>query len=155
MGEPEPQGICGGDGIMAFSGYLIKLIAANGTKTELPIKYIRYETYKCERNTMDLDPTRSLDGILHRNPLSHTAYKVEFDTPSMTGQELQTFLSIIRAKYRNTLAKDVYMEYYEPESDSYKTGHFYVPDISFQIRNVDAVNSKINYSQVRIAFIEY
>lgn len=140
---------------MSFNGYLIKLIATNNTKTELPIKYIRYDTYKCERNTMDLDPTRSLDGVLHRNPLSHTAYKVEFETVSMDSTQLQAFLSIIRAKYRNKLAKDVMMEYYEPESDSYKTGHFYVPDISFQIRNVDSANNKINYSQIRIAFIEY
>lgn len=140
---------------MSFNGYLIKLIATNNTKTELPIQYIRYSTYKCEKNTMDLDPTRSLDGILHRNPLGHTAYKVEFETVSMDNVQLQAFLSIIRAKYRNKLAKDVMMEYYEPESDSYKTGHFYVPDISFPIRNVDTAHNKINYNQVRIAFIEY
>lgn len=140
---------------MSFNGYLIRLIATNNTKTELPIKYIRYDTYKCEKNTMDLDPTRSLDGQLHRNPLRHTAYKVEFETPSMSGQELQAFLSIIRAKYRSSLAKDVYMEYYDPEVDSYRTGHFYVPDINFQIRNVDTAHNKINYNQVRIAFIEY
>ena len=140
---------------MSFNGYLIKLIATNNTKTELPIQYIRYSTYKCEKNTMDLDPTRSLDGILHRNPLSHTAYKVEFETVSMDNVQLQAFLSIIRAKYRSPLAKDVYMEYYDPEVDSYRTGHFYVPDISFPIRNVDTAHNKINYNQVRIAFIEY
>lgn len=140
---------------MSFNGYLIKLIATNNTKTELPIQYIRYSTYKCEKNTMDLDPTRSLDGILHRNPLSHTAYKVEFETVSMDSVQLQAFLSIIRAKYRSPLAKDVYMEYYDPEVDSYRTGHFYVPDISFPIRNVDTAHNKINYNQVRIAFIEY
>lgn len=140
---------------MSFNGYLIKLIATNNTKTELPIQYIRYSTYKCEKNTMDLDPTRSLDGILHRNPLSHTAYKVEFETVSMDNVQLQAFLSIIRAKYRSSLAKDVYMEYYDPEVDSYRTGHFYVPDISFPIRNVDTAHNKINYNQVRIAFIEY
>ena len=140
---------------MSFNGYLIKLIATNNTKTELPIKYIRYSTYKCEKNTMDLDPTRDLTGVLHRNPLSHTAYKVEFETVSMDGTQLQAFLSIIRAKYRSSLAKDVYMEYYDPEVDSYRTGHFYVPDINFQIRNVDTAHNKINYNQVRIAFIEY
>lgn len=140
---------------MSFNGYLIKLIATNNTKTELPIQYIRYSTYKCEKNTMDLDPTRSLDGILHRNPLSHTAYKVEFETVSMDNVQLQAFLSIIRAKYRSSLAKDVYMEYYDPEVDSYRTGHFYVPDINFPIRNVDTAHNKINYNQVRIAFIEY
>ena len=104
---------------------------------------------------MDLDPTRDLTAVLHRNPLSHTADKVEFETISMTNTELQTFLAIIRNHYRNALAKDVMMEYYEPESDSYKTGHFYVPDISFSIRNIDTNNNVINYNQIRIAFIEY
>lgn len=140
---------------MSYNGYLIKLIATNGTKTELPIKYIRYQTYKVERNTMDLDPTRSLDAVLHRNPLPHTADKVEFETVSMDNTQLQAFLSIIRNHYRNPLAKDVYMEYYEPESDSYKTGHFYVPDISFTIRNIDNAKNVVNYGQTRIAFIEY
>lgn len=140
---------------MAFSGYLIKLISTSNVKTELPIKYIRYQTYKVERNTMDLDPTRDLAGELHRNPLAHTADKVEFETISMTNTELQAFLNIIRNHYRNPLEKDVMMEYYEPESDSYKTGHFYVPDISFTIRNIDSVHTIVNYGQVRIAFIEY
>ena len=140
---------------MSFNGYLIKLISTSNVKTELPISYIRYSTYKVERNTMDLDPTRDLTAVLHRNPLSHTADKVEFETISMTNTELQTFLAIIRNHYRNALEKDVMMEYYEPESDSYKTGHFYVPDISFGIRNIDTANNIINYNQVRIAFIEY
>ena len=140
---------------MSFNGYLIKLISTSNVKTELPISYIRYQTYKVERNTMDLDPTRDLTAVLHRNPLSHTADKVEFETISCTNTELQTFLSIIRNHYRSALAKDVMMEYYEPESDSYRTGHFYVPDISFSIRNIDTTNNVINYNQVRIAFIEY
>ena len=120
---------------MSFNGYLIKLISTSNVKTELPISYIRYQTYKVERNTMDLDPTRDLTAVLHRNPLSHTANKVEFECVSMDNTKLQAFLSIIRSHYRNALAKDVWLEYYEPESDSYKTGHFYVPDISFGIRN--------------------
>ena len=140
---------------MAFAGYLLKLIAANGTKTEISLKYIRYDTYSVERNVMDLDPTRDLAGQLHRNPLSHTADKVEFETPSMDNTQVQALMSIIRAKYRNPLEKDVMLEYYEPESDSYKTGHVYVPDINFKMRNVDSAHNKINYDQIRIAFIEY
>lgn len=140
---------------MAFNGYLLRLIAQDDTRTEIPIEYIRYQTYKAERNTMDLDPVRNLDGLLHRNPLPHTAFKVEFELVSMDNVKLQQFLSIIRSHYRNLVAKDVYLEYYETESDSYKTGHFYVPDISMPIRNIDTVNHVINYGQIRVAFIEY
>ena len=59
---------------MAFSGYLIKFTAANGTVTEFPITYIRYETYKATPNQrMDLDPTRDTTGLLHRNALQQAA----------------------------------------------------------------------------------
>lgn len=141
---------------MAFTGSLVKLIAVNGTKTDIPVKqYIRYSTYKCERNTMDLDPTRDLSAVLHRNPLSHTAYKIEFELTMMDNNRFETFMNLIRSHYRNSVAKDVYLEYYEPESNSYKTGHFYVPDISTPIRNIDFDNNIINYNQIRVAFIEY
>lgn len=140
---------------MSFDGYLMKLIAVNGDKTEIPIEFIRYQTYKCERNTMDLDPTRDLTAVLHRNPLPHTAYKIEFELTMMDNNRFEQFMNLIRSNYRNALAKDVYLEYYEPESNSYKTGHFYVPDISTPIRNIDIANRIINYQQIRVAFIEY
>lgn len=140
---------------MSFNGYLMRLIAPSNTYTVIPIDYIRYQTYKCERNTMDLDPTRDLTAVLHRNPLQHTAYKIEFELTMMDNNRFEQFMNLIRSHYRNALAKDVYLEYYEPESNSYKTGHFYVPDISTPIRNVDLDNNIINYGQIRIAFIEY
>ena len=140
---------------MSFNGYLIKLISTSNVKTEIPIDYIRYSTYKIEKNTMDLDPTRDLTARLHRNPLSHTADKIELELHSMDNAKLQNFFSLLRSHYRNPVEKDVYIEYYEPESDSYKTGHFYVPDISTPIRNIDLDHNVINYNQIRVAFIEY
>lgn len=140
---------------MAFNGYLIRFKNTDNTYTELPLKWMRYESYKVEKNTMDLDPTRSLTGLLYRNPLSHTASKIEFNIPSMTNTQVEQFMSLLRSKYRNPLEKDVYLQYYLPEDNSYHEGHFYVPDIGFTIRNVDTARNIINYNETRVAFIEY
>lgn len=145
---------------MAFNGYLLKLKGGStpGVPAEeiIPLKpYIRYDSYKVKRNVMDLDPTRSLTGLLYRNPLQHTASKIEFEVPEMDQRQLQILLSLIRSHFISPLAKDVELEYYLPETDSYYTGHFYMPDIEFNIRNIDQVNRVINYGATRIAFVEY
>lgn len=141
---------------MAFSGYLIKFTSANGTVTELPLKYMRYETYKITPNQrMDLDPTRDTTGLLHRNALQHTASKVEFQVPRMTNTEMATLMTLIRGNWLNPLARDVNLTYYDPETNGYKSGHFYMPDIQWTIRNVDATHNIINYEETRLAFIEY
>lgn len=142
---------------MSFNGYLLKLIAANGTKTEIPLEYIRYSTYKITPNQrLDLDTgLRDITGVMHRNVVQHMVTKVEFHTPSMNNVQLNWLLTLLRNHWRVAIERDVYLEYYDMETDSYKTGHFYIPDIDYDIRNVDAANNIINYNEVRIAFIEY
>lgn len=141
---------------MAFTGYLIKFTARNGTVTELPIKYMAFESYKITPNQrMDLDPTRDTTGLLHRNALQHTATKVEFETPPLSNNQVEALMSILRANWLNTLERDVNMSYYDPETNGYKSGHFYMPDVQFIMRNVDTVHNIINYNPARFAFIEY
>lgn len=142
---------------MAFSGYLLKLIASGGTKTEIPLEFIRYSTYKVTPDQMlDLDTgLRDITGVMHRNVVAHTATKVEFETPSMDNTKANTLVQLLMSHVRVARERDVYLEYYDTYTDSYKQGHFYIPDINFEIRNVDAPNNVINYNQVRIAFIEY
>ena len=139
---------------MAFSGYLIKLGGASGT--ELPLKYMRYETYKAAPNQrFDLNSTRDTTGVLHRTTLAHTATKVEFETPYMTNSDVNTMMTLIKTYWTSVSERRLTLQYYDSETDSYKTGNFYMPDINFDIRNVDTVKNIINYQQIRIAFIEY
>lgn len=142
---------------MSFSGYLVKLIATDNTKTEIPLEYIRYSTYKITPNQrLDLDTgLRGLDGVMHRNVVQHEVSKLEFNTPSMTNTKLNVLLTMLRNHWRDPIQRDVYLEYYDMETDSYKTGHFYIPDITYEIRNIDTARNIINYNEVRIAFIEY
>lgn len=142
---------------MAFSGYLMKLISTSNVKTEIPLTFIRYETYKVTPDQMlDLDTgLRDVTGVMHRNVVGHQVTKIEFQTPSLESSQANVLIQLLMSHVRVARERDVYLEYFDPYTNGYKTGHFYIPDIDFEIRNIDAVNSIINYSQIRIAFIEY
>lgn len=142
---------------MAFNGYLLRLISASGVYTEIPLDLIRYDTYKATPDQrLDLDTgLRDLTGVMHRVVVNHTATKVEFNTVAMNSDQADALVNLLTSNVRNYLERDVYLEYWDTESQSYKTGHFYIPDIQWQIRNIDVAKRKINYNETRIAFIEY
>lgn len=136
---------------MAFDGYLLKL-----SGDTLPLKYIYKESYKVTPNRrQDLDPKRDETGKLHRNTLSHTASTIEFTTKPMWNNEMAALMSFIRSRYTNTSEKKVSVKYYCPDTNSYKTGNFYVPDLEFSMNYVDSKKNMILYNSMTIEFIEY
>ena len=139
---------------MAFNGYLIMLGGSHGTV--LPLKYMRYETYKITPNQrMDYNSTRDSSGVLHRTALAHTASKIEFNTPRMSNKEVDSMMTLIRSKWSSSTERRLTLYYYDPETNGYKSGEFYMPDIDFTISNVDTARGRIMYAETRIAFIEY
>lgn len=131
---------------MALQGYLIKV----GNYT-IPLTFIKIETYKSAPNQrQDLDSYRDANGYLHRNVLSHTATKLEFETPYLTFKDMRSLIQNIRANYTDELARTVELTYYDEETDSYKTGTFYMPGTV----EYNWYNKEI-YAPSRIAFIEY
>lgn len=128
---------------MAFQGYLIKI-----NNVTFPLKYMSVDTYNTIPNQMqDLDSYRDANGVLHRNVLPHKASKIEFNTPHLYLSDkiaLQEFF---------TDRKNVTVEYWNDESNTYQSGKFYVPDITYEIYQVTSNN--ILYKPIRIAFIEY
>lgn len=139
---------------MAFNGYLIMLGGSLGTV--LPLKYMRYETYKITPNQrMDYNSTRDSTGVLHRTALAHTATKIEFNTPRLSNTEVNALMNLIKAKWTNSRERKLTLYYYDPENDNYKTGTFYMPDIDFTITNINTRTGRIMYGETRIAFIEY
>lgn len=131
---------------MAFQGYLIKV----GNYT-IPLTFMKVETYKSAPNQrQDLDSYRDANGYLHRNVLSHTATKLEFETPYLIVRDMRSLIQNIRANYTDELARTVELTYYDEETDSYKTGTFYMPGTVEYIW----FNKEI-YAPSRIAFIEY
>lgn len=139
---------------MAYSGYLIKLGGSNGT--ELPMKYIKVEGYDITPNQrMETEAKRDVTGVLHRNTVTHTASKIEFNTPCITNAEANALMTLFRNAWTNSTERKITLYYYDMENDSYKTGDFYMPDIKFSIDHIDNTRNIIYYKETRIAFIEY
>lgn len=133
---------------MAYQGYLIKV-----GNTVFPMKYIRTETYKCTPNQrIDQDSDSDATGTLHRNVLPHTRSKIEFETPQMLRGADVLAISTLLGLAGNA-KRDVTITYWDHESQDYKTGKCYVPDVSYQLmRNA---GDDLVYMPIRYAFIEY
>lgn len=139
---------------MAFNGYLIKLGGSNGTV--LPLEYIKLSGYNSTPNQrMESEAERSVTGLLHRTTVEHTATKVEFTTPMMTNKQVADMMTLFRSVWSSTAERKLDLEYYDEETDSYKTGTFYMPDIKFTIDHIDLALNLVYYGETRIAFIEY
>ena len=139
---------------MAYNGYLIMLGGSLGTV--LPLKYMRYETYKITPNQrLDYNSTRDSTGVLHRTALSHTATKIEFNTPRLKNSDMNALMNLIKAKWTSNAERKITLYYYDPETNGYKTGTFYMPDVDFTISNIDNSTGTIWYTETRFAFIEY
>ena len=135
---------------MAFNGYLIKVVNGANSYT-IPLEYMKLESYKIAPNQrQDLDSYRDANGYLHRNVLSHTASKIEFETPYLYRSQMRSLIQNIRALFSDNLARTLTLEYYDEESDTYKTGTFYMPGtVEYNLYN------KNIYAPSRFAFIEY
>lgn len=140
---------------MAFSGYLIKVGPA-GAEVEIPLKYMRAETYSVTPDQrLEWSAERDVTGVLHRETVANMPPKIEFSTPLMTNSDINSLNSILSAAYSVAEERKLRVKYYDPETDTYKTHNCYMPDVKYEIRNVDTVNNVINYQELRYAFIGY
>lgn len=140
---------------MAFSGYLIK-VGPSGSEVEIPLKYMRAETYSVTPNQrLEWSAERDVTGVLHRETVANMPPKIEFNTPLMTNSDINALNTILSTAYSVAAERKLRVTYYDPESDSYKSHDCYMPDVKYEIRNVDDVKNVINYQELRYAFIGY
>lgn len=134
---------------MAYDGYLIKV----GTYT-IPLSIIRAETYSPYKSVTDLDSYVDANGLLHRNALDHIAYKIEFETiPLLTDIQFGDLMSNLYAQMSNTKERKAEVTAYIPEINDYITQDMYMPDIKPVLYFADG--EKVQYNQIRLAFIGY
>lgn len=134
---------------MAYAGYLIKV----GTYT-IPLSIMRAETYTVFMSITDLDSYVDANGYLHRNALDHIANKVEFETiPLMDNVQFASLMANLYAQMSETKERKASVTCYIPEIDDYVTQDMYMPDIKPTLYYAD--DTKIQYNQVRLAFIGY
>lgn len=139
---------------MYFQGFLIMLGGKNGTV--LPNRFIRYDTYEVEpAQRLDLDSTRDLTGVMHRNVLQHTATRIDFTVPHLSNLEHDFLMDLLRNNMSNKHAKKITLYYWNDEVHDYREGVFYMPDLKFKIRSIDEKNGTILYDECKLTFIEY
>ena len=139
---------------MAYNGYLVKVGGSSGTP--LPMKFIKVEGYDVTSNQrMEVEAKRDVTGHLHRNTVEHTSTKIEFNTPYMTNMDMEEMMTLFRNAWTNVIERQLTIEYYDPETNTYKVADVYMPDIKYPIDHIDNVHNIITYKETRVAFIEY
>lgn len=134
-----------------FQGYLVKM----GGEI-FPHQYIAYDTYKTAPNRrLDLDSTRTADGLLKRYVLDHTASTLQFDIRPLEGYDQEIVCDFIFGHLSNEKEKKALVTYWSPDLHTYKSGEMYIPDIEWPIYRIDTRLNKIWYKSVTIKFIEY
>lgn len=131
---------------MAYQGYMLKV----GSYT-IPLDYIRLESYKIAPDQrQEFDSYVDGNGFLQRpNVVQHTRTKIEFETPYLDARKMRALLAGIWNNLTNTLKLECTVTYYDPETDTYKPGTFYMPGT----REYQYYNYQI-FGQCRFAFIE-
>lgn len=137
-----------------FQGFFIILGGKDGEI--LPNEYILHDSYEVEPDQrLDLDSTRDLTGVMHRNVLKHTATRIDFTVPHINNYQHDYLMDLLHRNMSDTHSKTITLYYWDDEFCEYKTGKFYIPDIKFKIWGVDEEKGTILYNQTKLAFIEY
>ncbi|MBO5283648.1 MAG: hypothetical protein J6B43_11100 [Lachnospiraceae bacterium] len=123
---------------------------------EFPSKYIKRDTFDIAPNQrQDLDSYTDGYGVTHRNVLSHTKTQIQFTTRKMSGAEMRSILDSLISNYISFRERDAQCTYYDDETGTYKTGHFYLdPSLQFRRTEVDESGVK-QYGEMQWTFIEY
>ena len=131
---------------MAYNGYMLKV----GDYT-FPMNKIRLETYTIAPDQrQEFDSYVDGNGRLQRpNVVEHTRTKIEFETVYMSTSEMRTILNNVWANLTNVLKLECTVTYYDIETDTYKSGTFYMPGTREYTYYVATL-----MVQTRFAFIE-
>lgn len=82
----------------------------------------------------DLDPYTDSYGVTQRNALAHTKTSVQITTNEMSWDDMQGIMSGLVGNYTNYAERDAQCEYFDTETFSYKSGHFYLdPSVQFTV----------------------
>lgn len=132
---------------MSFNGYLVKIGSYS-----IPMQYIQVGSYKVNpKQRQEMYAYRNYSGYLYRSTMGHTPSKIEFTTTVLTGAEVAALMAGMGVV--NNLQRRVAVSYYNPETNGYASGIFYMPNMDFTIDEI--VNGEVLYKPIRLAWIEY
>ena len=134
---------------MAYAGYFIALDG-----DILPFEYMKHDSYKVSPNQrQDLDSYSDQLGYLHRNSLDHVATKAEWQSPVMKYEKFKIMMNFFVSKYTVYKERKLNATYYDFETDTYKSGTFYMPDYAVEVYNANSTTFTVN--PITFKIIEY
>lgn len=120
---------------------------------EIPSTLIAEGGYDIKPNQrQDLDPFTDQTGLTHRNALSHTKTEVAITLrEGLSWSQVTGLISSIKNNYRRWAERDATCEYYDPETNTTKTGHMYLESSQgFTLKTY-----KEKYPALTLTFVEY
>lgn len=135
---------------MAFEGFLMKSFG-----TIFPHKYIQISTYQTTPSQrQDLDSYQDSKGNLHRTVVPHDRSKIVFKTmDNLKLAEKQEIQAFFNGAMTNARERKITLTYWNDEDNIYKTGSFYIPDVTYPIKRI--MGNDIVYDSVEYHLIEY
>ena len=121
------------------------------------MKYIAKGGYNSTPNQrQEAKAWQSLKGYLHRDTASHYRTKIEFKTvDGLTLSQKQEIQGIMNSAVTDKRQRKGTVTYWNEEDNEYKQATVYIPDINFEVDEVDEQRKNIYYNSIRIALIEY
>lgn len=106
----------------------------------------------------DLDSYVNAKGYLKRTVMEHTRTKWEANTGILYYDQVRQFIKLLNKGFKikdgkcGEKARHCKIRYFNEWTDSYETGFFYVPDITFTYKTL--LYSVPVYQPIRFSFIE-
>lgn len=121
------------------------------------MKYIIKGGYSSTPNQrQEAKAWQDLKGNLHRDTAPHYRTKIEFKTVNgITLSEKQEIQGIMNSAITDKRQRKGTVIYWNEEDNEYKQATVYIPDITFEVDEVDEQRKNIYYNSIRIALIEY
>lgn len=133
-----------------FKGYLLKFGNA-----VLSNKYIQLNTFQVipDQRT-ELSAYRDNNNRLRRTTSPNHKTTIKFQTvPRLTLDEKRALQNQMLVGLLDYNERKYSITYWNDESNSYDSGEFYMPDVTFPIRKI--TESSIEYDSISFEFIEY
>lgn len=135
---------------MAFNGLLITVGNYN-----IPLNFIKEDSYSAYRNVQDLDSYRDANGLLHRTTVEHVPIKIEFETMPLNNIDYETLMTGIRNNYSIVNERKASVVAYVPEINDYVTQDMYIAQPQPKIKSINVKTKTIEYNPIKFSFIGY
>lgn len=136
-----------------FRGYLLK---ATATGEYFPDKYMAYESWSSTPNQREELKAYRDDNSRQLHRITAEGKKSVFSFDTREGIDLNAKKEILKFftdAESNAVERKINLEFWDEENNTYKTGDFYRPNMSFKIKRIS--NDNIWYKAMNFSFVEY